>query len=220
MLSGLVKWFEKRRELKVINMIETHLATTVSIVEDLEQELKAAVASNEEEMQRYIASVTRAEKEADLMRRRVMDQLSTGELPPNGRVDLMDLMKRVDMVADWSRESTRLLNVLPMNKMPHVLQESLLKMMEGSKICAFALRKCVSKMIEKPSEALSAADEVERQEEKVDEIHENVRRLLARETKMDVGVAILTNELLEALETIADWCEDSCDQVRVIIVRE
>lgn len=219
-MSSLIKWFEKRREVKVVNMIENHLAATVSIVEDLERTLKAAIAQDENAMRRYIANVTKAEKEADMMRRQVMDQLSTGELPPNGRVDLMDLMKRIDMVADWSRESTRILNVLPMQKVPAALQESFLKMMEGSKTCAFALRKCVSKMIEKPSEALNAADEVERQEEKVDEIHENVRRLLVAETKLEVGVAILANELLEALETIADWCEDSCDQVRVIIVRE
>lgn len=219
-MSSLIKWFEKRREIRVISMIENHLATTVSIVEDLEKALKSAIEDNAQEMKKYIERVTNAEREADMLRRRVMDQLSAGELPPNGRVDLMDLMKRIDMVADWSRESTRLLNVIPMKKVPPHLKESFLKMMTGSKECAFALRKCVSKMIEKPHEALSAADEVERQEEKVDEIHEGVRLLLAQETKMDVGVAILANELLEALETIADWCEDSCDQVRVILVRE
>jgi len=219
-LSSLIKWFEKRRELRVINMIEKHLAMTVTIVENLENALKAAVAGKEEEMKEFIEKVSNGEREADSMRRRIMDQLSSGELPPNGRVDLMELLKRIDMVADWSRESTRLLNVIPMRKVPQELKSSLLEMMKGSKECTFALRKCVNRMMEKPSEALNAADEVEREEERVDELHENVRQLLVKETNMDVGVAVLVNELLEALEMIADWCEDSCDQVRIILVRE
>ena len=61
--------------------------------------------------------------------------------------------------------------------------------------------------------------EVERLEEKVDDLHENARRLLAKEEKLTVGAAVLMNELYDAVEMVADWCEDACDQVRIIIVR-
>jgi uncharacterized protein Yka (UPF0111/DUF47 family) len=60
---------------------------------------------------------------------------------------------------------------------------------------------------------------VERLEEKVDDLHENARRLLAKEEKLSVGAAVLMNELYDAVEMVADWCEDACDQVRIIIVR-
>jgi len=74
-------------------------------------------------------------------------------------------------------------------------------------------------MAEKPTEALKAADEVERLEEKVDDLFEKSRRLLAKEEKLKVGVAILMNELFETIELAADSCEDACDQVRIIVVR-
>jgi uncharacterized protein Yka (UPF0111/DUF47 family) len=72
----------------------------------------------------------------------------------------------------------------------------------------------------KPEEALQAADEVEREEEKVDDLHEKVRKLLGKEDFPRAGIAILASQLLEAIEMIADACEDACDQVRVIMVRK
>jgi hypothetical protein len=35
----------------------------------------------------------------------------------------MDLVKRVDMVADWSRESTRILGAIPMQHVPDSIKE-------------------------------------------------------------------------------------------------
>jgi len=218
-LSELLKWFEKRRETKAITTMQRHLATTMSAVEDLEKAVKASVSNNEREVKAAIDRVISAEKEADRLRRVVMNELAGGELPPVDREDLMHLIKRIDMVADWSRESTRILRATPMQVVPESLKNAAVEMVEGVRECAAALRKCINSMAEKPGEALKAADEVERSEEKVDDLFENSRRLLAKEEKLQVGAAILMNELFEAIELAADACEDACDQVRVIIVR-
>jgi predicted phosphate transport protein (TIGR00153 family) len=219
-LSELFRWFEKRRETKALKMMERHLALTMNAVEDLENAMKAMMADNENEMKMHIDHVKKAENEADQMRRDVMNELARGELPPAEREDLMHLVKRIDMVADWSRESTRILNATPIREVPENLKRACVKMVEGVKECALALRKCVSQLAEKPEEALIEADQVERLEEKVDDIFGEARQILAKETKMSLGVAILINELLEAIEMVADWCEDACDQVRIIAVRQ
>ena len=218
-LSELLKWFEKRRENKAIATMRRHLATVMSAVEDLEKALKASINNNEKDAKASIDRVISAEKEADNLRRVVMTDLSSGELPATDREDLMHLIKRVDMVADWSRESTRILGAIPMNDVSNSLKKSAIDMVEGVKKCAVALRKCINSMTEKPEEALKAADEVERLEERVDDLFENARRILAKEVKMKVGIAILINELFEAIEMAADMCEDACDQVRIVIVR-
>jgi len=189
-LSELLKWFEKRREEKVLTMTQQHLAMTMSIAEDLERAVKAATSNDEKRKKLCINRVAEAEKEADKLRREIMDELARGELSPTDREDLMHLVKRVDMVADWSRESTRILNVIPMEKVPENLKK-----------------------------ALEAADQVERQEEKVDDLYENARLLLAKETTMSAGVTVLISQLFESIERMADWCEDACDQVRIIVVR-
>ncbi len=200
-------------------MMQRHLALTMSAVEDLERAVKASVSLNDKEAKEAIERVTSSEKEADKLRRAVMTELAAGELPPTDREDLMHLMKRVDMVADWCRESTRVLSAVPMKDVPESLREAAVKMAAGVRDCASALRRTISRMTEKPEEALKAADEVERLEEHVDDLFERSRQLLGKEEKLSVGAAILISELYEAIEMVADWCEDACDQVRIIIIR-
>jgi uncharacterized protein Yka (UPF0111/DUF47 family) len=136
------------------------------------------------------------------------------------REDLMNLVKRVDMVADWSRESTRILGAIPMEHVSQTIRKAFTEMIKSVKECTVSLQKCVNKMMTKPEEALQAADMVEREEEKVDDIYEKARVLIGREDLPKAGVAVLASQLFEALEMIADSCEDACDQVRVIMVRK
>ena len=111
--------------------------------------------------------------------------------------DIMHLVKRVDMVADWSRESTRVLSVLPMEDVPKSIRGGIMEMAKGIKECAILLQKCVNKLLTEPEEALQAAGAVEREEEKVDDLHEKVRMLLGRENLPKAGVAVLVGQLLK-----------------------
>jgi len=219
-LSELIKWFEKRRETRALATIQRHLALTTGIVEDLEKAIRAAIKKDEKEMQKCVERVASSEREADALRRKVMDEISKGELSPVDRVDLMDLVKRVDMVADWSRESTRILGAIPMEHVPKPIKDEFIEMVKSVKECAVSLQGCVNRMMTKPEEALQAADVVEREEEKVDGIHEKARRFLGKEELPKAGIAVLVSQLFEAIEMIADACEDACDQVRVIMVRK
>jgi predicted phosphate transport protein (TIGR00153 family) len=219
-LSDLIKWFAKRQETKALSAVQRHLALTTGIVEDLEKAIRAAIKTDLKEMKTCIARVASSEKEADSLRRKVMSEISTGDLSPNDREDLMDLVKRVDMVADWSRESTRVLSAIPMEHVPDSIKKAFTEMVKSVRECTVSLQKCVNKMMEKPEDALQAADAVEREEEKVDDIHEKARALLGKEDLPKAGITILVSQLFEALEMIADACEDACDQVRIIIVRK
>lgn len=219
-MSELIKWFAKRKETKALTTVQRHLALTTGIVEDLEKAIRAAIKGDLKEMQTCIERVANSEKEADRLRRNVIDEISTGELSPTDREDLMDLVKRVDMVADWSRESTRILGAIPMEYVPTSIKDASIEMVVSVKQCTISLQKCVNKMMTKPEEALQAADAVEREEEKVDDIHEKARILLGKEDLPRAGIAVLIGQLFEAIEMIADSCEDACDQVRVITVRK
>lgn len=219
-MSELIKWFEKRRETKALSTIQKHLALTTGIVEDLENAVSAAIRLDEKEKRKFIERVTSSEREADTLRRTVMDDISKGELSPMDREDLMDLVKRVDMIADWCRESTRILGAIPMEHVPRSIKDTMIEMVENIKVCTTSAQKCVNKMMTRPEEALQAADTVEREEEKADDVHEKARILIGKEELPKAGVAVLISQLFEAIEQIADSCEDVSDQVRIIVVRK
>ncbi len=219
-MSELIKWFEKRRETKALATVQRHLALTIGIVEDLEKAILATLIEDDKQTRICIERIISSEREADTLRRKVTDEISKGELSSTDRIDLMDLVKKVDMVADWSRESTRILGAIPVEHMPKSIKDILRVMIKNVKQCAISLQKCVNKMMTKPQEALQAADAVEREEEKVDDIHEKARILLGKEEFTKAGAAVLISQLFEAIEMIADSCEDACDQVRIIMVRK
>jgi len=68
---------------------------------------------------------------------------------------------------------------------------------------------------------LNLANKVELLEEDIDELYSQARKILADfDFKgWTMGSLILLNEFLDALETVADWCENTADIVRAISVR-
>jgi len=219
-LSELLRWFGRRREVRALDLMEKHLANVVSAVEDLERSIEAALRGDAEDMICSIERVVEAEKEADRLRRAIMDDLASEVVSPVGREDLMHLVKRLDMIADWSREATRILEALPLEKAPKKVLEECLKMAHGAKECAHAVRRAVDRLMKDPGEALREADAVERLEEEVDELYMEARKVFARldPGKISTPVLILLRDLLDAVENVADWCENSCDQIRIISV--
>jgi len=219
-LSELIRWFGHRREARAVDLMKKHLANAVSAVEDLERALSAAMRGDEELVIASIRRVDEAEKEADRLRRAIMDELASEVVSPAGREDLMHLVKRVDMIADWSREATRILEALPLKDVPREVLEECLKMARGARECAHAVRRAVDRLLVSPGEALKEADAVERLEEEVDALYMEARKVFARLAPecQKAPVLILLRDLMDAIENVADWCENSCDQIRVISV--
>jgi uncharacterized protein Yka (UPF0111/DUF47 family) len=149
--------------------VQQHLALTTAIVEDLEKAVAAAIMGDRKQKLTSVETVADGEKEADGLRRRVMDEISKGELAQTNRENIMELVKRVDMIADWSRESTRVLGALPMQHVPQTIKQNVSEMVGTTKGCARWVQECVNKMFVGPGEALQASDAVEREEEKVDD---------------------------------------------------
>ena len=83
-MSDLLKWFEKRKEAKALGVVQRHLALTIGIVEDLEKAIHAAVSGDVKEMRRCIERVAGSEKEADVLRRKVMERALRCVRPSQG----------------------------------------------------------------------------------------------------------------------------------------
>ena len=88
--------------------------------------------------------------------------------------------------------------------------------------CVSVLSSSIAQLGKSSKGVLDLGDEVERIEEKVDEQYGEARKLLSMIDDRDlrIGEVILFSEFLDSLENVADWCENTADQVRVIAVRQ
>jgi predicted phosphate transport protein (TIGR00153 family) len=168
-----------------------------------------------------ISRLSRMEEEADSLRRDIALELTSGEIPPVERDDLLHLSRDIDWITDWSKEAGRLLLVAPVERLPENISKKGLEMIGVVKETTTAVRACIDQLSEKPKEAMRIADSVERLEEKVDALYTEIRGLYPTMdfSKINPGEVFLIGQLFDAIEQITDWCENTIDQVRVLAVR-
>jgi len=205
----------------VLNMVEEHLELTRRAVEELYRMVEAASEGREKDKERLYKLVSEMEMRADRLRREMVEELTKRDIYPSEREDLMELVRAVDWVADWAREAGRILSIIPFEKAPEEMRRTARDMCRADINGVSALSKCVKALLREPDKALELANEVEMIEEDIDELYSIARRHLANLTfaGFTPGALILLNMFLDALETIADWCENTADIVRAIAVR-
>jgi predicted phosphate transport protein (TIGR00153 family) len=217
----LFGWFAPDRGEDVLGMAGKHLELTKNAVRELYSMVDAAANCDRDKCMSHYMSVSKMEMEADELRRQMVDALTKSEMFPEERDDLMELVRAVDWIADWSKEAGRILNVIHLDKAPSEMREAALNMVKADADCVTVLADCLNKVTVDPKEAINLANKVELLEEDTDELYSQARQHLATlEFKgWTTGSLILLNEFLDALETIADWCENTADIVRAVSVR-
>jgi predicted phosphate transport protein (TIGR00153 family) len=214
----LFRWFAPKRGEKIFEMLENHLELTKNSVSDLYRMVEAASKGEIPQSKDFYKSLSEMEIKADEVRRELVDELTRSELFPEERDDLMELVRAVDWVADWSKEAGRILSIIPFDKAPEEMKEVALNMCREDINCVTVLAESVRALPEDPLKAISLANNVEMLEENIDELYSIARKHLAtlENTAFSIGSLILLNEFLDALETVADWCENTGDIVRAV----
>ena len=218
---SLESWLLARRTVKAMSLVLEHSRMTTVTVELLGKCIQDAINGGKEELEKDFHLLEQREHEADVLRRRIIDELARGELPTDERVSLMRLGRQLDWITDWSHEGSRILVMFDLSKIPKQMQEVLVEMCSTANEATIHVTDTVQKLMDGDLDAsLKAADQVERLEEKVDDLHQKARGIL-KDIETDgihVGSIILLSQFLEAIENTADRCEDACDQARVMVV--
>jgi len=221
MAKRLFGWFAPKRGEKILNMVEDHLDLTKAAVENLYRMVEAAAKGEASESWSFFENLSQLEMKADALRRKMVEELSRSEMFPEEREDLMELVRAVDWVADWARDAGRILDTIPFEKAPEEMKTAAMNMCKANNSCVALLVKCINALPKAPNEAISLANEVEVMEEEIDELYSIARRHLAtlEFEGFTTGALILLNMFLDAIETMADWCENTVDIVRAVAVR-
>ncbi|MGA3406459.1 MAG: DUF47 family protein [Candidatus Bathyarchaeia archaeon] len=218
---SLESWLSARRTVKAMTLVVEHAKMTTSAVELLSKCIQNAIDNKSDELQRSFNYLEEKEREADSLRRKIIEELALGELPADERVGLMRLGRQIDWITDWAHEASRILVLFDLSQMPKHTKDVVLEMCSAVTDCTIKVTDCIQKLMDgKLNESLEAADDVERIEEKVDKLYQKARSNLKdiQTNGIHVGSIILLAQFLDAIEHTSDRCEDSCDQARVMAV--
>ena len=220
MSKRIMRWFGDFRNEIVLEMVREHLELTESAVNALYNMVGCACDSPEEKKSLY-NKIAEFEMRADQLRRDMIVKLTERDVFPNEREDLMELVRAVDWVADWAREAGRIMTIIPFEEAPEDIRDAAVNMSKANRDCIIMLANCIRELSRDPRKALDLADQVELLEEDIDELYMKARMIMTKTTFVGFtrGAIILFNEFLDAIETIADWCENTADIVRAIAIR-
>lgn len=221
MSRRLFGWFAPKRGEQVLQMVEDHLELTEKAVIALHRMVEVAAECDKNACKQAFLDISEMEMAADNLRRKMVKELTEGDMFPEERDDLMELVRAADWIADWSKEAGRILNIIPFEKTTDEIKTATLNMVKANVDCVKVLRQSIDMLPKDPKKSLSLADEVEMLEETIDDLYGDVRLHFATQEFPDfsTGALILLNEFFDAVETIADWSENTADIVRAIAVR-
>lgn len=216
----ILRWFGDRNNETILDMAFKHLELTTTTVYQL-QEMVKAIGTDPDQKQDYFELIGKYELEADKMRRDMITELSIRDIYPTERDDLMQLVRAVDWIADWAYEAGRIIMAIPFERLPEEFRQSIIDMCKENYACVRVLAQCIRELSRNTKKALDLADQVELFEADLDDLYGEARNHLAalNDGELTRGALILVNELITAIETVSDWCENSADVVRAIAIR-
>lgn len=211
-------WFEKRRKNKVLEIAYRQMTVALDTVNDLEKAINAAFEVDGETARTIIERLFKAEEEVDNLRRTVFEELTKGNLPLKEREDIMDLIIRLDTMADHVKDSARNVLILLDTDIPKEIWNAFSEMSSFLVRTAATLRESLKNLGEDNARAREMSEKVEEEENKVDKKFLEIKILLLKYGNLNPVVLMILKDLLDSMEEAADSCADTGDYIRILTV--
>lgn len=215
-------WFEQRRKTKGLELAHEQITKAFDTVTLLHKATKCFSENNFKESKKNIENLYKAEEEVDSLRTNVFMELSKGAaLVADYREDLLHLVKRLDTLADHTKDAARCLEMLADSEIPQELSQKTVFMTGKLVEIAQTLRSSIEKISSNPTEAIKEAKAVGGIEHLIDTEYLKAKSLFVKYgVNMNCGAMVIFDDLIEFIEQAADMCADTADYIIVLSSRE
>jgi predicted phosphate transport protein (TIGR00153 family) len=215
------EWFEKRHRTKGLELANDQIVKAFDTVNLLNKAMKSFAENDFEQSTKYVKNLYLVEEEVDRLRTEVFKELSKGAaLLADYREDLLHLVKRLDTLADHTKDAARCLELLEGQKIPAEISEKVLFMTSKLLEAAQTLSDSIEKISSKPEIAVLEATKVGDLEHDVDFEYLKTKSLFVKYgQEINAGVLIIIDDLIEFIEQAADMCADTADYIVVLSSR-
>jgi predicted phosphate transport protein (TIGR00153 family) len=215
-------WFEQRRRTRGLELAHEQITKAFDTVTWLQKATKSFSEKNYKDTMKYIENLYKAEEEVDELRTNTFMELSKGAaLVSDYREDLLHLVKRLDTLADHTKDAARCLEMLGETEVPKELCEKTVFMTGKLVETAQMLRGAIEKISSAPNDAIKEAKKVGEIEHYIDEEYLKAKKLFVKYgSSMNCGAMVIYDDLIEFIEQAADMCADTADYILVLSSRE
>lgn len=217
-IRNILGWLGMAEEQSILQDAKKHVEETYKTVTYFSEAVKAYIAGDAGAKSAAIEKVRESEHQADILRSKMVSELSESLLLPPDREDLMHFVKTLDKIADWTNGAARLLGFIE-QKLP----ESILKNISSATETIFTSISKLKEAIETLTKndlkkALLDCEEVDRLEHEADDQKKTLIASIIH-AKLEPTSLLLSYQLAEYLEGVTDKIEDAADFIKVLAIK-
>jgi predicted phosphate transport protein (TIGR00153 family) len=211
-------WFERRRKTKALELAYEQIRKAFDTVTWLNKAMKSYSQRNFEQAKKYVENLYADEEEVDKLRTEVFTELSKGAaLVADYREDLLHLVKRLDTLADHTKDAARCIEMLGETEIPEELTQKTVLMTSKLVEAAQTLQISIERISSNPPDAIAQAKKVGEIEHDLDVEYLKAKSLFVKYgTRINSGAMVIFDDLIEFIEHAADMCADTADYISVL----
>jgi len=215
---NIFSWLSKAEENSIFQDAQKHVEETHKTVVHFSEAVKAFIEKDLKAKTAAIEMVKESEHRADVLRLKMVDELSESLFQPPDREDLMHFVLTLDKITDWTSGAARILGFIE-DEFP----QSVLKNMSSASdliVSSISKLKDAIEALAKNNfkETIARYEDVDRLEHEADDQKKLLIEAIIHANLGPVGL-LLSYQLAEYMEGITDKIEDTAHLVRRIAIR-
>lgn len=212
-----------RKEDAILRGIQEHLALVHSTTRLLFDLIDAVSARDERRASEIVEAVLEGESKADGLQRSLSLRIAEGAFFGGVREDILNLIEKIDNIADSAKDASRLLNITGARSPEglKILRSENMKAFTGDLDAAItALAALVEAFHVNKKAVLSQVHTVEEHEEAAD-THKDalLKELFGDRDRVDPVTMIQLRDFIFEADDIADNAEDASDVIIVLVAK-
>jgi len=215
---NILGWLGMAQEQSILQDAQKHVEETYKTVSFFSEAIKAFITGDISAKTSAIEKVRESEHQADLLRTKMVSELSESMLLPPDREDLMHFVKSLDRIADWTNGAARILGFID-KKLPDNVLVNISSATDIIVTSVSKLKEGIESLIKNDlKKALQDCEDADRLEHDADD----QKKLLIESmihAKLEPITFFLTYQLAEYLEGVTDKIEDAADLVKVVAIK-
>ena len=217
-IRNILGWLGMAEEQSIIHDSQKHVEETYKTVTYFSEAVQAFMRGDVGAKAAAIENVRKSEHEADILRSKMINELSEGLLLPPDREDLMHFVKTLDKIADWTNGAARILGFIE-ERPPESILKNIVTATELIFTAISKLREGIKSLTQNDlKKALRDCEDVDRIEHDADDQKKTLIEAIIH-ARLEPTALLLCYQLAEYLEGVTDKIEDAADFIKVVAIK-
>ena len=214
--------FFSRGEQEIIGKVVRNLDVSIDAARHLLKLVVSLQRYDYDDVNREYEIIADLEEKGDELHRTLVREIATGSFFGGIREDLLNLLERIDSIADESKDSGKIFHLrrIPKETVNYLFKGDVVSFITTCVKTAELLRESILALEKSKSDVLTLVEKVEQSEEEADAIRYGIlETLLKNEIGGDVLDIIMLKDFLNTADSIADNAENGSDVLQILIAK-